>query len=301
MISFIQSRLKKWFRSYRILLAGLTIVLVSFSKSATALDVGITPTSPHLGDTISILIQPAQSTPSNPVVTLEQKNFPTFPISQNRYRALIPTSPLEKSRRLVLRIQGQENGEEKVRNLAVFLKQRTFPVQSIWLPPGKDNLQGTDYEFDQVDAFKQLVTPEKFWTGKFLRPNQGYVSTAYGVRRYYNGEFASNYYHRGIDYAAPTGSPVVAPAAGRVALVGYESKGFQIHGNMVGLDHGQGVASVLIHLNTIVVKEGDMVKAGQKIGTVGSTGASTGPHLHWGLYVHGVSIDPVPWLSKRFE
>jgi len=83
--------------------------------------------------------------------------------------------------------------------------------------------------------------------------------------------------------------------------VGRESQGFKIHGNVVGLDHGQGVASILMHLARIDVKEGDVVKAGQVIGTLGSTGASTGPHLHWGLYVHGQSVDPVPWRLQGVE
>jgi len=86
-----------------------------------------------------------------------------------------------------------------------------------------------------------------------------------------------------------------------VSLVGRESQGFTIHGNVVGIDHGQGLASILMHLSRIDVKEGDFVTAGQVIGTLGSTGASTGPHLHWGLYVHGQAIDPVPWRLQGIE
>jgi murein DD-endopeptidase MepM/ murein hydrolase activator NlpD len=121
------------------------------------------------------------------------------------------------------------------------------------------------------------------------------------VRRYYNGEFANDYYHRGVDYAAGTGSPVFAPAAGYVRLVGTVAQGFQLHGNTVGIDHGQGVVSIFIHLSRINVKEGDFVQPGQVIGAVGSTGVATGPHLHWGLYVNNEAIDPVPWRYTGFE
>lgn len=93
----------------------------------------------------------------------------------------------------------------------------------------------------------------------------------------------------------------MAPAAGRVALVGRVSQGFRIHGNIVGIDHGQGVTSTYLHLSRINVKEGDVVQAGQLIGAVGSTGAVTGPHLHWGLYVQGQSVDPVPWRNIYFK
>jgi murein DD-endopeptidase MepM/ murein hydrolase activator NlpD len=179
------------------------------------------------------------------------------------------------------------------------LGDRKFPTQSIWLS-GKGT-DGTDYEFDRVDAFKKLVTEQKFWNGLFLRPNQGPLTTGYGIRRYYNGVFAKDYYHRGLDYAGAHGSPVVAPAAGRIALVGRVSQGFKLHGNTIGIDHGQGVTTIYLHLSQIRVKEGDMVEAGQVIGAVGGTGAVTGPHLHWGLYVNGLSVDPKLWLNKRFE
>ncbi|MGD1950096.1 MAG: M23 family metallopeptidase, partial [Leptolyngbyaceae cyanobacterium] len=142
---------------------------------------------------------------------------------------------------------------------------------------------------------------DRNWNGALLIPSQGRVISVYGVRRYYNGEFAENYYHRGVDYAAPTGSPVDAPAAGHIRLVGRVRDGFELHGNTIGIDHGQGLLSIMIHLSRIDVNEGDFVRAGQRIGAIGSTGASTGPHLHWGLYINQVAVDPVPWRNNGFE
>jgi murein DD-endopeptidase MepM/ murein hydrolase activator NlpD len=263
-----------------------------------AYEVVISPTDPQLGDTIAVVIRPEQPGASDPpVVTINSRTqYPTFPLSDNRFRALIPTNPLDPPGRVVIQISGSEN----TRNLAVGLRNRSFPTQRITLSPSQSNL-GTQHEFDRVAAFKQLVTPERYWRGAMVRPSQGQVSTSYGVRRYYSGVFAQDYYHRGVDYAAATGSPVVAPAAGRIALVGRVADGFELHGNTIGIDHGQGVLSIMLHLNRIDVNEGDVVQAGQVIGGVGSTGASTGPHLHWGLYVNGISVDPVPWREGRFE
>jgi murein DD-endopeptidase MepM/ murein hydrolase activator NlpD len=278
-----------------ILSGGIAAGILSFTLPVQALQVQVTPTNPQLGDTLSVVIQVDNSS-ETPTVSLQQKNYPAFPIGNNRFRALLPTTPLESPGVRQIQVKG----DAQMQNLTVQVRDRSFPTQSIWLPPGKDS-EGTDLEFDRVDAFKALVTPQKFWNGKFLRPNSGEITTIYGVRRYYNGVFAKDYYHRGVDYAGPYGSPVVAPASGRVALVGRESQGFKIHGNTVGIDHGQGVASILIHLSRIDVKEGDFVQAGQVIGTLGSTGASTGPHLHWGLYVNGQSVDPVPWRLQGFE
>lgn len=267
----------------------------AMSTAAHAYDVTITPSSPQLGDTISVIVQAREGNNTPPMITANGKNYPSFPLSGNRFRAFVPTSPLDPPGRIVIQV----SGTEETRNLAVGLRDRSFRTQRITLR-GSGSL-GTDHEFDRVDTFKQLVSPERHWNGTLLRPSQGRVSSEYGVRRYYNGEFAENYYHRGVDYAASTGSPVVAPAAGYIRLVGRVSDGFELHGNTVGIDHGQGLLSIMIHLSRIDVNEGDFVRAGQRVGAIGSTGASTGPHLHWGLYMNQVAVDPVPWRYDGFE
>ncbi|BAU64464.1 peptidase M23B [Stanieria sp. NIES-3757] len=265
-----------------------TLLLLTIAAPLKALEVQITPDQPELGDTISVIVKTTDSS-SQPKVVVEQQEYPVFPLG-DRYRALLPTSPLNQAGKLTIQVQG--DGETK--NLAVWLKNRSFSVQRITLT-GKADREATQTELDQVAQFKALVTPQKYWQGAFIKPNAGRISTEFGVRRYYNGVFAQDYYHRGVDYAGATGSLVVAPAAGVIGLVGKEAEGFQVHGNTIGIDHGQSVVSIFLHLKDIYVQPGDVVKAGQPIGTVGTTGASTGPHLHWGLYVHGVSVDPVPW------
>jgi murein DD-endopeptidase MepM/ murein hydrolase activator NlpD len=272
-------------------LAGVTIALIAWPARAI-LQVQVAPTSPRLGDTITILTQ----TENPPNIVSGGKAYPAFSLGNNRFRTLIPTTPLNQPGTVSIDLQAGADRQ----TLSLNLLNRSFPTQRIWLPPGQDG-NVSDWEYDRVDAFKQTVTPQKFWNGPFLRPNDGEVTTGYGVRRYYNGEFAADYFHRGVDYAGDPGSAVIAPAAGRVVLIGRESEGFKVHGNCVGLDHGQGVTSIYLHLSRIKVQPGQFVQAGQPIGTLGSTGAATGPHLHWGLYVHGQSIDPVPWRETGFE
>lgn len=260
---------------------------------ARALAVRVSPPNPQLGHTISAIVETDDGTP--PTVTFNGTAYPAYPLGPNRYRALIPTTPLDRPGAMTLQVRG--DGE--TRNLAIGLQGRSFPTQSIWLRGGGSN--ATETELAQVAQFKTTLSDRRLWNGPFLRPTSGRVSTVFGVRRYYNGEFAEDYYHRGVDYAAGTGTPVVAPAAGRVVLIGRESAGFRVHGNTVGLDHGQGVLSIFLHLSRIDVREGQTVSAGQRLGAVGSTGASTGPHLHWGLYVHGQAVDPVPWRFEGLE
>jgi murein DD-endopeptidase MepM/ murein hydrolase activator NlpD len=276
-------------------LAAITSIVFTVSR-AEALQSMLSPNAPKLGDTVSVWITKDKS-PVPPTVSMDGKQFPTFPMSQNRWRAFIPTTPLDKAglKEVVVK------AEDLQQTLAMQLGDREFPTQSIWIDESGNSSEPTDYEWDKVSAFKKLVTPQKFWNGLFLQPNEGEISTVFGVQRYYNGVFADDYYHRGVDYAGGVGSPVIAPAAGYIRLVGTVTQEFRLHGNTIGLDHGQGVASIFLHLSQIYVQEGEFVKAGQIIGAVGATGAVTGPHLHWGLYVNGQAIDPVAWRYEGIE
>jgi murein DD-endopeptidase MepM/ murein hydrolase activator NlpD len=271
---------------------AIALSIIFTTAPSRALQAQITPKSPALGDTISVITQSQIA----PTVRFNGKTYPAFDLGSNRYRTLLPTTPLDRPGRLSIQVTAGTDTQ----TIPLTLRNRSFPTQRIWLPPGKDN-EGDDAEFDRVDAFKAIVSPEKLWTGKFARPSSGGVSAGYGIRRYYNGVFAKDYYHRGVDYAGGYGSAIVAPAPGRVVLVGRESQGFKVHGNCVGLDHGQGVETIYIHMSRIDVKEGDFVKAGQRIGAIGDTGAATGPHLHWGLFVHSLAVDPTQWRNTTFE
>ncbi|MEO0853438.1 MAG: M23 family metallopeptidase, partial [Cyanobacteria bacterium J06648_11] len=261
----------------------------------------IAPNPAKLGDTLSVRVKVAPNS-SQPTVRLGTETFAMFPLKadpasgQTIYRALVPTSPLSQAGAQTLTIQAGGQSQQ----ISVPLGSRQFPHQSIRFS-GSGGLEATDKELDAVAAFKASRSPQKLWNGAFLRPTGGYVSAVYGVRRSYNGEFAQDYYHRGVDYAIDSGTPVVAPAGGKVVLIGRHNDGFVVHGNTVGLDHGQGVTSIFIHLSSIDVAEGQTVAAGTRIGRVGTTGASTGPHLHWGLFVHGVAVDPVPWRYGGIE
>lgn len=280
----------------RSLLLGLVAIalLLLLPHPVRANQIQVWPLNPQLGDTISVVI-PVGEGQSAPTVTLGEKVLPSFPVSSTAYRALLPTTPLDPPGRLSFQV----NWDNDTQTVTLGLRNRRFPTQRIWVRGAGSN--GTPVEMARVQSFKEVLTPQKLWQGRFDRPSGGRLSSPYGVRRYYNGRFARDYYHRGVDYAAPTGTPIVAPAAGRVVLVGRESQGFRLHGNTIGLDHGQGVTSIFIHLSRIDVQEGDVVQPGQRLGAIGATGSATGPNLHWGLFVHGKAIDPRSWLETGFN
>jgi murein DD-endopeptidase MepM/ murein hydrolase activator NlpD len=118
-------------------------------------------------------------------------------------------------------------------------------------------------------------------------------TSPFGTRRTY-GTSQDAGLHWGEDFAAPPGTPVLAPAPGTVVL----AEPLFVRGNAVVIDHGHGVLTGYWHMQKLNVKAGDRVATGQQLGEVGSTGLSTGPHLHWELRVHGVGVDPLQWLAK---
>ena len=126
----------------------------------------------------------------------------------------------------------------------------------------------------------------------FSRPVSGVITSPFGIKRFYNGQPRRP--HTGLDYAGDTGTPIKAPAAGKVILVG----NYFFNGNTIFLDHGQGLISVYIHMNKYIAKQGQKVKKGDIIGTIGQTGRTTGPHLHWGVYLNRTVINPNLLLEK---
>jgi len=282
---------KRW---WLVSVLGAIALTVTLLTPAQAQNVIISPSSPHLGDTLSVTLQTNDGKASS--VEFDGGVYPSYAVGENRFRALLPTTPLDQPGRKEIRFT--LNGEE--RRFAVELRNRSFSTQRIRVGSGTST-SATDYEIQRMREFRETVTPEKFWNGPFARPADGGVTSEYGVRRYYNGVFAEDYYHRGVDYGGGTGAPIYAPAAGRVVVVGRVSDGFRVNGNTVAIDHGQGVGSVFIHLSRIDVQEGDRVQQGQVIGGIGATGLATGPNLHWGLFVNGQAVDPVPWRNQGFE
>lgn len=135
------------------------------------------------------------------------------------------------------------------------------------------------------------------WNGVFRQPLTGQpeITTAFGQGRSVNGGPVTDQ-HSGTDLAADMGIPVYAAAPARVSWAGL----MPIRGNTVVLDHGAGVLTGYSHLTDIVVESGKTVQAGDLIGHVGSTGFSTGPHLHWELSIYGVNVDPMTWLTRPF-
>ncbi len=128
---------------------------------------------------------------------------------------------------------------------------------------------------------------------RFRRPAPGPFSSPFGLRRFFNDQPRKP--HSGLDIAAPRHTPIMAPAAGVVVATGE----YFFNGRTVILDHGRGLTSLYCHMETIDVALGDHIDIGQPLGSVGSSGRATGPHLHWTISLNDARIDPLLMLDQE--
>ena len=191
-------------------------------------------------------------------------------------------------------------GNPKPVQFDVRVNAGTFGLQDLTLTPAMSALLDPavqNAENALVSSTVAQYTPGQAWGGPFRLPldvNNPRHSTEFGDRRSYNGGTPGLCGHEGVDFAVPGGTPVYAPTAGTVVL----AKPLQVRGNVVFIDHGRGLYSGFYHLSEIVATDGQHVNAGDLLGKVGSTGFSTGAHLHWSLWLNGIYVDPLQWTQE---
>ena len=160
---------------------------------------------------------------------------------------------------------------------------------------------GTEAEKAENAKFKSIVlpvTPAQLWEGLWYPPTQDpdNIISQFGSRRTYNDD-PGVYYHTGLDLGYRGGIDVYAPAVGTVIGVFPDQV---VRGNSIVIDHGLGVYTIYMHLKEILVEQGAVVEAGQLIGFIGTTGRSTGPHLHFEVDIQGTPVNPLTWLRRAF-
>ncbi len=143
-----------------------------------------------------------------------------------------------------------------------------------------------------LDKTYDITTPEKLWDTPWHTPLEGEITARFGSRRSVN-DGPPEGHHSGTDIGAEPGTPIAATNHGRVVM----ARHLDIRGNTVVIDHGGGVLSAYAHMQEFHVSEGQDVQAGDVVGTVGNTGRSTGPHLHWEIAVNGKLVDPYRFVD----
>ena len=161
-----------------------------------------------------------------------------------------------------------------------------LPEQMV-TPLDDDIIKRIIAENDVIKEKKLIETDYIFFINQFTIPAQGIISGVFGSQRILNGKAKSP--HRGIDIAAALGEPVVAANDGVVILA---ENDLYYTGGTIMIEHGHGVKSIYAHMSEVDVQVDDIVSRNQRIGAVGSTGRSTGPHLHWGVMLMHTYVDP---------
>jgi len=181
---------------------------------------------------------------------------------------------------------------ETQRTVTVALQEKAYEKQYITLKnrrmvsPEKMDMKRIEEESRRSREALALFSEQKFDSLSMVRPVDVNISDDFGKRRFFNNKPRRP--HSGVDMAAPVGTPIVSPLAGKIVEIGE----FFFNGNVIFIDHGLGLVSMYCHMHKFDVTKGQMVKRGEKIGEVGTTGRVTGPHLHWGVSLNGAMIDP---------
>ena len=202
-----------------------------------------------------------------------------------RYKVLVKILPAGLKKQFEIKVIKKDYG----------VRRLTLPQNMVDLDA--KTLKRAKKESKTMKSLWNAIPSAPFWRGPFLRPVPGEVKGPFGRRSVINNQPRSP--HSGVDLKAGPETPIMAINNGRVVLTAEHF----FTGHTVVIDHGGEIQSMYFHLHGILVEQGEIVTKGKVIGLVGSTGRSTGPHLHWGIRVNGARVDPLSLtaLSRQLE
>jgi murein DD-endopeptidase MepM/ murein hydrolase activator NlpD len=196
----------------------------------------------------------------------------------------------------VLRVEWGDGAQRRSESAAFVIQPGTFGEETLQVDPRlvRPNPKDLERIRREQEELKQIFASgghSRLWQGEFQLPVPGEMNGPFGTRRLFNHELQSR--HTGVDFRAQTGEPIHAAGAGVVRL----AKELFFSGNAVVIDHGAGVFTSYSHLSRIDVHVGQRVEKGQTVGLAGATGRATGPHLHWGVKVNSVNVNPLTFVQ----
>lgn len=269
----------------------VTVLLVFFTyTSASAFQVEISPCEISPGDAFIVKVTDAK-TSRLPSVSLNKKKFYFSNCGKGCFIALGAVDMKAKPGGYRVKL---EIAKEK-RNVKLFVKHADFPTMRLTLPKDKVFLSPEDKrrvkrENKRLKAIFRRVS-RRLWERDFLLPLENDLSTVFGTKRSINNKKIS--VHSGVDIRGQEGEEVLASNSGKVVL----AEALFFGGNTIVLDHGMGIYTFYMHLAKFNVHPGDLVSRGDGIGFVGSSGRSSGPHLHFGVKVRDMNVNPVSFVN----
>lgn len=268
--------------------SGVVLVFIlSLSAPLSAQRCTVLPAQVKLGQTLRITCPAPYSK-----AKLNDRETQLFLQPDGSRFGLLPISVQDKPGAYDLVASRSDDGQPQF--LHVTIRKTLFPSQNVKLSPDIEALHSTPDEMALLKSFKENISNDRFWLDPLAAPVSGCMTSPFGVKRLHNGK-ATSEYHGGVDQRTPEGEPIRAVASGVVTF----AKQFNVLGNAVGIDHGQGLESMYLHMSRLEVQPGATVKKGDTLGFAGSTGRSTGPHLHWVLYVNGINVNPAQWIDLK--
>ena len=210
------------------------------------------------------------------------------------YETLIPAGYLVKPGKYEIKYSQGETEKTQI----VEILERDFRIQYLTVDPNVEASTRSNEAYAQYNKYflptRDKSSETKLYDKPFILPIDGRLTTEYGERRYVN-DLPTSYHHAGVDLAAPAGTSVKASNSGTVVF----SMELILTGNTVVIDHGQGIFSCYYHMQERTAHVGDLVNRGQEIGKVGSTGFSTGPHLHFMISYHRTNLEPGMFINGK--
>lgn len=252
------------------------------------------------GQSLSIILETDEEV-KDAYVSLLGKYYALYPLEKKGYfRSIVPIPlEIEPGYYQVYVIYNISNIGGTIKQAERFhiLKDK-YPAIRLSFVPQKQKLLKpvlVNNDWDIIGAAVQQKNEKQLWSGEFILPCQGYFTSPFGEKRTI-GKNTS--WHRGLDIgsALKEKTKIIATNSGQVVLARY----FKVFGNTVVIDHGQGIFSLYFHMSKILAQEGQEIKKGEILGKMGTTGVSTAPHLHWGMSVQDVRVDPKQWLDEAF-
>jgi len=213
-----------------------------------------------------------------------------FPQKDGSSLGLMPVPVLEKPGDYKLDLLAKDGSV--VQTIDIEVQDAHFATQNVVLSKAVTELKAKPEEVDLTRAFRKELLEARYWEEPLEAPINGCLTSPFGVQRKNNGKLTGDY-HAGLDQRGKEGDPIRAVAAGVVKI----ARPLTMQGGTVGINHGQGLESIYMHMSKIDATEGAVVQKGDVIGYVGHTGHANGPHLHWSVYANGVPVNPNQWVG----
>jgi len=186
---------------------------------------------------------------------------------------------------------GDHNRTIPFRIVAGKYKTDELKVDSSRVNPNKKNIERAQKEARKIKRVYAEGSIARLWDGEFQLPMTSDITSPFGNKRVFNGQLKS--FHNGVDFRARSATPVYAANSGVVKM----AENLFYSGNAVVIDHGTGIFTIYAHLSRIDVTAGQLVEKGQRLGLTGATGRVSGPHLHWGVKVKGIAVNPMQLIQ----